>query len=134
MIKFVLMKIRLNIFRCFVCSTYFLIFMQQDFILCTINNSILLLLSVKFLSWYGIVPTVLVRSDFNIIRTKCSQDLLFIRWMPGAMYETGFWLTLWVSYIFFCAWHLSHSPWIKYATKRLLLSFACCDHNGWNTP
>ena len=49
-INFVLIKIRLNIFRSFPHSTYFLVFMQQYFIHFTVHNIIILLLSVKFLS------------------------------------------------------------------------------------
>ena len=101
--KFVLIKIRLNIFRCFLCSTHFLILIQQDFIHCSIDNIMIILLSIKLISCYGIMPTVLLRSSISIIITKVSQDLTFIRWIPGAMYETGFWLTLWMAYITFYA-------------------------------
>ena len=65
-------------FRCFLRSIYFLILMKEYFIHYTINNIIIILLSVKFISWYGIVPAVLSRSDFNILRTKVSQELSFI--------------------------------------------------------
>ena len=40
MIKFILIKIRLKIFRCFPCITYFLIFMQEDFLLHEIQKVI----------------------------------------------------------------------------------------------
>ena len=42
------------------------------FIHCNVNNKIILLLPVKFLSWYGIVPTALIRYTFNILRTRIS--------------------------------------------------------------
>ena len=89
LIKLVLIKIRLNIFRCFFHSTYFFIIMQQDFIHCNINNIIILFLPVKFISCYGILPAVLSRSRLVILRIKLSQDLAFILLLPGAMYATG---------------------------------------------
>ena len=116
LIEFTFIGIILNMFRWFLLSTYFLIFMQQDFIYCTVNNGIIILLPVQFISWYGIVPAVLSRSNFNIIRTKVSQDLALIWLMPGAMYETGFGLTYRVVYIYFSALdrditHLGVSMW-----------------------
>ena len=78
MIKLVLIKIRLNIFRCFLHSTYSFIFMKQDFIHFTIKNIIIILLPVKFISWYRIMPVSLSRYDFNVIRTKFSQYLALI--------------------------------------------------------
>ena len=79
LIDFSFIKIRFNIFVCFLLSTYFLVFMKDDFIHCTVNNSIILFLYVKFISWFSIVPVVLSRCTFNILRTKVSQDLAFIR-------------------------------------------------------
>ena len=61
------------------------------------------MLHVKCFPWYGIAPTVLSRYAFNILRNKISQYLAFIWWMPEAMYETGFWLTFWVVYIYIYA-------------------------------
>ena len=84
--------------------TNFIIFLHEDFIHCMINNSIFIFLSVKFIYVCGIVPAVLNRPNFNILRTKVSQDLAFILWMPGAMYETCVFLyILWVIYISFPA-------------------------------
>ena len=103
LIKSVLIKTRHNIFRCFLHSTYFFTIMQQDFIHCTINNIIILLMTVKFLSWCHIVPTFLIRYFPSIIRTKFSQDLASIWLIPRAMYEIGFGLTYWVFYISFSA-------------------------------
>ena len=101
LINFTLIKIRFNVFMCFLLSTCFIIFMQDDFIHCNVNNSIILLMPGKFLSWYGIGPFFLIRSTFTTLRKKFSQDLAFIWWMPGAMYESGgFGLTLWLVYIF----------------------------------
>ena len=50
-----------------------------------INNIISPFLYIKFISSPSIVPAVLGRPDFIIIRTKVSQDLTFIWWIPGAM-------------------------------------------------
>ena len=72
MIEFVLIKIILEISRCFLRSTYFLIFMNQDFIHYTINNIIIILLPVKFISWYWIMPAVIIRYAVNILRTQVS--------------------------------------------------------------
>ena len=101
MIKSVLIKIRLNVFRCFLCNTYILIFMQEDFIHRTIKDNIILLLPVKFIYWYGIVTAFLSRYYFNILITKVSQYLALIWLFTGDMYDTGFWLTLRVVYISF---------------------------------
>ena len=77
-IKFDLIKIRLNNFRCFLLSTHFLIFMQQDFIHRTVKNTIIILLPAKIISWCGIGTVVLSRYTYNIIKTKVSHDLAFI--------------------------------------------------------
>ena len=80
------------------------ILLKDDFIPYIADNSIILFLPVKFLYWYGIVPTVLSRYTFNILKTKFSQDLAFIWWMPGDMYEIGeFGLTLCLVYKYFSA-------------------------------
>ena len=73
LIEFVLINIRLNIFICFLLITYVLIFTQENSTHCTVNNSIILLLPVKLFRWYDIVPGVLGRYNFNILRTKSSQ-------------------------------------------------------------
>ena len=77
--------------------------MRKYFIHCTINNSTILLMPVKIISWYGIFPEVLSRYAFNILRNKFSQDLALIWWIPRAMYETDFLLILQVVYICFFA-------------------------------
>ena len=61
LIQLVLIKIRFNIFMCSLLSTYFLIFLQEYFINCTVNDIIFLLLPVKFISVCGIVPAVFSR-------------------------------------------------------------------------
>ena len=64
------------------------------------NNSIVLFMPVNFIYVFGIMPAVLSRPNFSILRTKVSQDPAFVWWIPRAMYETcGFWLTLRVVYI-----------------------------------
>ena len=78
MIDFDLIKIRFNIFVCSILSTYFLVFFQEDFINYTVNNSIILLIPIKFISWCGIVTAVLSRPTFIILGTNFSQDLSFI--------------------------------------------------------
>ena len=78
MIKFVLIIIIFQKFRCFFSSTYFFSFMGQDFIHRTINSGIIFLLLFKFISWYRIIPTVLSRINFHLLITKGSHDLAFI--------------------------------------------------------
>ena len=73
---------------CFLFGTYFIILLQEDFIYCLYNNIIVLFLTVKFISNCGIVPAVLSMPNLRILRTKISQDLAFIWWLPGAMYDT----------------------------------------------
>ena len=104
MVEFVLIKIRFNFFIFSLPGNYFFIFLQENFIHCTVNNRIFLLMPVKFISWHGIIPAVLSGTCFNILRTKFSQDLAFILRMTGDIYETcGFVITLWVIYISFPA-------------------------------
>ena len=104
MIEFALIKIWFNIFMCFLLSTYFLVFLQEDFINCTVKNSFIFLLTVKCHLVFDIVPMVLSRPTFSIIRTKVSQDLAFIWWITGFIYETcGFGLTLKLVYIYISA-------------------------------
>ena len=74
LIQLVHIKIRFNIFILFLFSTYFIIFLQEDFINYTLNNSIIPLLTVKFLPDCRIVPAVLSRPAFSVLRTKVSQD------------------------------------------------------------
>ena len=88
----------------FLFSTYFIIFLQDDLIHCMVNNRIFILLYVKFISVCGIVPTVLSRPTFSILRNKISQDPSFIWLMPGSTYETcGFGSILKMIYISFFA-------------------------------
>ena len=104
MIEFVLIKISFNIFMWFLLSTYFFIFVLEDVIHCNVNDRIILFLPVKSISWYGIVPVVLGKSNINIIRTKVSQYLAFSWLIPWYMYETGgFGVTIWLVYIYFSA-------------------------------
>ena len=59
---------------------------------------------VNLFLFFLIVPTVVSMPNFSVLRTKVSQDLVFIWWMPGAMDETcGFGLTLRMIYISFPA-------------------------------
>ena len=78
----------INVFMCFNISTYFIILLYNYIIHCMINNIIILLLSVKFIFSCGFMNAVLNRLAFLILRTKVSQDLTFIWWMPRAMDET----------------------------------------------
>ena len=78
-------------------------FLQEAFIQCMINNILVLLLTDKFISSCGILPTVL-SSPTRIIRTKVHQDLELIWQIPGDMYKTcGFWYILQIIYIYFPA-------------------------------
>ena len=87
MIQLVLIKIRFNIFMWSLFSTYFLVFLQEYFINCNVNNIIILLVPVKYISVCRIVPTVLSRPTFRILRTKVSQEHAFILWITRAMDE-----------------------------------------------
>ena len=53
--------------------------------------------------WYGTIPVVLSRPTFSVISKKLSQDLTFIRRMPGAVNEKGFRFSRWAIYISFSA-------------------------------
>ena len=61
LIQIVLIKIRFNILVCSLLSTYFFIFLQEYLINCTVTDSIILLLPVKFISVCGIMPAVFSR-------------------------------------------------------------------------
>ena len=78
LIQLVIIKIRFNIFMCSLLTTYFSDFMHEYFINCIVNNIIILLLPVKFLSIWRIVPPVRSMPTFSIIRTKFSRDLTLI--------------------------------------------------------
>ena len=98
--NFVLIVIRVQKFRCFSHSNYFLCFMQYNFILRIINNGIIFLLYVNFLSWYRMIPAVLSRITNSVFRTKVSQDLAFVRIMAGAVDKTYFqfaWRAIYIS-------------------------------------
>ena len=102
LIHLVIIKIRFNIFIWFPPNTYFSVSLQEYIINCNVNKRIILLMTVKFISVFGIVPAVLSRPTFSIFRTKVSQDLALIWWMPGAMDEPyGFGLTIQVVYTYF---------------------------------
>ena len=102
LIQLFLIKTRFNTFVLSLFSTYFLFFLKEDFINCTVNNIIILLLPVKFISVCRIMPAVLSMTTFNTLRTKVSQDLKFLWWMNGAMDETcGFGAIFWMVYISF---------------------------------
>ena len=111
-------------------------FMQENLTNWNINNIIIILLSVKFIYWYVIVPVVLSRPNFSILRIKVSQDLAFIWWIPrGHVWD------MWVWYYPTSILHISyhdcqcyHSSQSKYLTERLLLYLSCCDQHGWNLP
>ena len=75
LVYIVIIDIRLNIFMWFRFSTYFIIFLQNDLIHCMINNIIVLLLFVTFISSCGIMPTVLRRPDFKTNRNKYPKTL-----------------------------------------------------------
>ena len=104
LIYIVLIKIRLNIFMCFLFSTYFIIFLQEKWIHCFFNNSIVLFLPVKYISVLRIVSAVIIMPNFSILRDKVSQDLVFIWWIHSTMYGAcGFGSILWIIYAYFTA-------------------------------
>ena len=102
LIRFVPIKIRFNIFMCSLFINYFLVLLQYYFINCTFNNSISLLMSVKFISVCRIAPTVLIMPSFVILRTEVSHDLAFVWWITGDVEETcGIGLSLLMVYTSF---------------------------------
>ena len=64
LIYIVFIDIRFNIFMCFLLRTYFIIFFQEDFTHCMVNNIIVLFLTVKSISIFWTVPTVLSTPNF----------------------------------------------------------------------
>ena len=78
---------RLNVFMWFSFRTYFIIFLQDYFIHWMINNRIVLLMYVKFISSRRVMTAVLSRPGSRILRNKVSQDLSFFWWMSEAMDE-----------------------------------------------
>ena len=79
---------------------YFIIFLQDNFIHCMINNIIFLFLSVKFIHFRSIMPAVLSRTDFIMLKTKVPQDFAFIWLITEAVYETSlFRYIIWMIYI-----------------------------------
>ena len=87
LIQLVPINIRFNILMWFPLSTYFLVFLQEGSIKCTLNNSIILFLPAQFISVCGIVTTVLRRPNFVILKTNVSQDLALIWRITRAMDE-----------------------------------------------
>ena len=91
--------LRFNIYVWFILVTYFIISFKEYSIHCVVNNSIVLLLPVKFPSVLGVVPAVLGKPTFSILITKFSLDLAFFWWIHGDKYETyGLWSILWIIY------------------------------------
>ena len=88
MVYIILIDLKFNICMCFLFSTYYIILLQYDYILCMVNDIIFLLLTVKFPFVCGIVPTVLSRPNFSMLRNKVYQYLAFVWLIPGAMYDT----------------------------------------------
>ena len=78
LIQIFIIKIRSNIFMCFLFSTYYNILLQENFIHGLFKNSIVLFLAVKFISICGILPMVLCMPTISMLITKVSQDLVFI--------------------------------------------------------
>ena len=76
LIELVLIKTRFNICMCSLMRTYFNILLQEDFINCIVNNNIILFLPVKFISVYGIVPTVLGRPTLAYLKPRLLMPFL----------------------------------------------------------
>ena len=135
LIQLVLIKIRFNIFRCFLLGTYFLVLLQEDFINCAVNNIVILLLPVKFISVYGIVPAVLVGLILAYLEPKYPRTLnSYDDWMGPWMIHVGLYLSFGLSPYIFLLFQRSHSSHDKYLTRRLLLYLAFCNQHGWNLP
>ena len=110
LIKFFVIKIRLNILMWFLHRTYLLIVTNQDFIHCNINNIIILLLTVKFISWYGIFTTVLIMStEKNTYNQSLPGPCIHLMNAWGHVWDRWVWTYPLVSLnICFCACQHSH--------------------------
>ena len=109
LIQLVLIKIRFNVLMWSLLSTYFLVLLQEYFINCTVNDIIILLLSVKFPPVYDIVPVELSSPIFIILKTNVYKDLAFIWWMTGAMDEMCGFLTYFR--LVYISFHALDSSW-----------------------
>ena len=65
LILIILIDLISNIFICFSFITYFIIFLEVDFVHCLFNHKIALVLSVKFISGRVIMPAVISRYSFK---------------------------------------------------------------------
>ena len=109
-----LIKFKFSISMYFLFITNF--FLQEEFIHIMVNNRIVILPPVKLPSVCRIVPVILSRPIFIILRTKFSQDIVLILLMTGAVYETlGFGYLLLIMYICFTA--------VEIALTHLRVSF-----------
>ena len=63
------------------------------------DDIFLFLFSKRFHKW-SLLYAFLSRTDFGVLRTKITQDLTLIWWVPRAMNKTGtFWYIPWMTYI-----------------------------------
>ena len=101
LIDFILIKTRFNILICSIIRIYFLVFLKEDFIHCTVSNIIITLLPVIFLSWYRIVPTVLRGLILTYLEPKSPRTLHSYDECPGIcmrqVFDSPF---RWSTYIF----------------------------------
>ena len=88
-----------------------------------------------FFAWYGVAPAVLSRPTINVLRPKVSQKLTFFWTFSRDLDKTGFRFALsgYLHFVF-CTCQSSHPSWGNSMTRRVLLSYACCDHHSWRLP
>ena len=136
MIDFALIKIRFNVSMCSLLSTYLLVFLGEVFIHFSVNNRIILFPSVKFISWCGIIPAVLSRYTFNVLRNQSLPGpCIHLMNVQGRVWDIWVWTYPSGSlHIFPCACQSSHSSWSKYFTRQLLLSLAWCNQHCCHIP
>ena len=93
------------------------------------------LLIMALFSWcmlispgYGVALAVISRPNISVTSSKLSQDLTFIWRISGAVDETGF------IHVVLCACQISRHFQGNSMTRRLLLSYYCCDYQNWRLP
>ena len=92
---------RFNIFMFFLPSTYFLVFLQEDFINCNVNNSIIFLLPNKFLflgscPWYLVVLILVYLAPKSPMNVHLSNECMG-PWMRHVVLHLSFG---WSTYLF----------------------------------
>ena len=104
---------------CFIFHNKCFIILQDDFTDCMLDYSVFILLSSNMFLSCRLLHAILSRTDFIILSTKVSQDLILIWWMSRAMDKKRyFWSIIRMIYIPF------------YALARALTHIRVCNWQG----